>query len=65
LVQSGIAIECKGRLKVYSIGKWFCVDAILVEGKCLYEVRALNYLMLQFVSKEAIDEIFYSGDFPK
>jgi hypothetical protein len=64
-VQAGIAVECQGKLKVYSIGKWFGVEGLLLEGNCTYEIRALNYLTLQFVNKEGIHEIFTSGDYPK
>jgi potassium voltage-gated channel Eag-related subfamily H protein 7 len=65
LVKSGTAFGCKGVFKIFSIGTWFGTDACLITGKYAFEVRSLNFLIVEQVTKHLLDSILGGGDFPE
>jgi potassium voltage-gated channel Eag-related subfamily H protein 7 len=68
LVSTGIAFSfVKGSLanKVYTSGKFFGVEGVLISRRFAYEVRALNYVQLETIAKDDVDFIMWSGDYPE
>jgi potassium voltage-gated channel Eag-related subfamily H protein 7 len=65
LVKSGTAFGCRGTFRVFSVGTWFGTDAVLITGKYAYEVRALNFLIVEVVTKNLLDRILGAGDYPE
>jgi potassium voltage-gated channel Eag-related subfamily H protein 7 len=65
LVRKGIAFGGKGQFgKVYTVGRWFGVEGLLVERRYRYEIRSLNFMICEIFTKEALDKILWTGDFP-
>jgi hypothetical protein len=69
LVSTGIAFSfgVKGSLscKVYTSGKFFGVEGVLISRRFDYEVRALNYVQLETIAKADVDYIMWSGEYPE
>ena len=50
----------KGFGRAYTVGKWFAIEALLLERRFNFDVRSLNFLECDFFSKKDLDEILLS-----
>jgi hypothetical protein len=65
LVRHGLAFGGKGNFgKVYTVGRWFGAEGLLIDRRYTYEVRSLNFMVVETFSKKALDEILWTGDYP-
>jgi hypothetical protein len=65
LVRKGTAFGGKGNFgKVYTAGRWFGVEGLLVARRYTYEIRSLNFMICELFDRASLDIILWSGDFP-
>jgi hypothetical protein len=67
LVRHGIAFGGVSSAfgQVYTVGKWFGAEGLLLERRYTYEVRSLNFLIVDIVTKKDVDAILWSGEYPE
>jgi potassium voltage-gated channel Eag-related subfamily H protein 7 len=66
LVRNGIAFggESNAFGQVYTTGKWFGEEGLVLTRRYHYEVRSLNFLIVDIVTKSNMDKILWSGEYP-